>query len=63
MVPRIRRWQFDPTLDYDDTIAMEASQAGTYKYETVQGAEKTVAAYDFLSTRTVLSPLEPFKQR
>ena len=54
---------FDPTLDYDDTIAMEASQAGTYKYETVQGAEKTVAAYDFLSTRTVLSPLDPFKQR
>jgi hypothetical protein len=54
---------FDPTLDYNDAIAVEASQAGTYKYVTVQGAEKTVAAYDFLSMRVVLSPLDPFKQR
>src|SRR5438045_4058876 len=53
----------DPTLDYDDPIAVEATEAGTYKYVTVQGADKTVAAYDFLSTRTALPPLDAFKQR
>ena len=54
---------FDPTLDYDDSIAVESTEAGTYKYVTVQGTGKTVAAYDFLSMRTVLPPLDAFKQR
>jgi hypothetical protein len=54
---------FDPTLDYEDSIAVEAAEAGMYKYVTVQGASKTVAAYDFLSMRTVLPPLDAFKQR
>ena len=47
---------FNPTLDWQDVLAMEATEAGTYRYTTVQGAGKTVAAYQFLSTRTPLAP-------
>lgn len=54
---------FEPTLDYDDSIAVDATEAGTYTYVTVQGADKTVAGYDFVSIRTVLPPLDALKQR
>ena len=54
---------FDPTLDYNDSIAVNATAAGTYNYITVQGASKTVSAFDLVSSGIVLPPLDPFKTR
>jgi hypothetical protein len=47
---------FNPTLDYEDVLAMNATEAGTYRYTTVQGAAKTVAAYRSAISRTPIAP-------
>ena len=48
---------FNPTLDYKDVLAMYATPAGTYHYVTVQGAAKTVLAFEFVRS---LTPRAPF---
>jgi len=47
---------FEPTLDWNDVLAMEAVEAGTHRYITVQGAAKAVTAFRFETTRTPVAP-------
>jgi len=52
---------FDPTLDYDGSVAADATEAGTYNYITVQGVSKTVRPFDFVNLRPCAATLDPFK--